>query len=219
MQTKLLLCVALSCSLGANAQEKSFTLLATNGEVQVRPANALHWEPAAGSHVFGYRETIRTGRASTAQIKTPGGSVFILPENSQIEIRELQKLSRDDVVLELTALAMQNLPARKDSLKKPSSAFVLHGAPPESLTQEDRANSSDYVLREQQGALALFEQGYLSGFILKWNHLVSAFPKTASEQVEAALIQAYEAMEMPARAQQAIQQFEKHWPNSKLGPR
>jgi hypothetical protein len=30
------------------------------------------------------------------------------------------------------------------------------------------------------------------------------------------LIKAYEAMEMPARAQQAIQQFEKRWPNSTL---
>ncbi len=62
----------------------------------------------------------------------------------------------------------------------------------------------------------MFEQGYFAGFILKWNRLVSAFPDFVSEPVEAALIKAYEEMEMPLRTQQAVEQFKQRWPNSKL---
>lgn len=206
--------IILSTSLFAQAQ--TCRLLSATGEVQVRPANELNWELAASGRVFQNRETIRSGKASTAQIQTFDQEVFVLPENAQIEIRELQKLSRDEVVLELTALAMQNLPARKDSAKDQSSAFILHGTLPESLPQKNEAKSSEYIRREERGALALFEQGYFAGFILKWKRLTSAFPDVASEPVEAALIKAYEEMEMPLRTQQANEQFKQRWPDSKL---
>ncbi|MGH7450502.1 MAG: hypothetical protein ACRENG_04100, partial [bacterium] len=75
----------------------------------------------------------------------------------------------------------------------------------------DGAGSREYVRREERGALALFAQGYLAGFILKWNRLTSLFPACASEPAEAALVNAYQAMEMPFRMQQAQQRYQQCW--------
>ncbi len=132
MQIKHILILTLSLPFSIIAQEQRCRLISVMGEVQVRGANELSWEVAAGDRIFQNRETIRSGKASTAKIQAFDESVFVLPENAQIEIRELQRLSRDQVVLELTALAMQKLPVRKDSLKGQSSAYILHGASPES---------------------------------------------------------------------------------------
>jgi hypothetical protein len=193
-------------------QEKPEVLAAVSGEVHVRGPNELTWARAESGRILRERETLRCGKAATAQIKIAGGKVFVLPENAQIEIRELRAFNREQVVLELTALELQKLPAKKDSAKRPSSAFILHGALSDSAEQKDDRSRLEYIRCEERGALALFEQGYLAGFILKWNRLVGAFPAVASEAAEAALIKAYEAMEMPLRMQQAQQKYQQRWP-------
>jgi hypothetical protein len=195
----------------ALAQEKPWVLLAVSGDVQIRGANELDWVRAESGRVLQERETLRCGKAATAQIKAADGKVLNLPENAQIEIRELRPLNREQVVLELTALELQKLPAKKDSTKRPSNAFILHGALPDSAGKEDGPSTLEYIRREERGALALFAQGYLAGFILKWNHLTSLFPACASEAAEAALIKAYQALEMPFRMQQAQQRYQQRW--------
>jgi hypothetical protein len=195
----------------ALAQDKPWVLTAVSGDVQIRGANELDWVRAEGGRALHERETLRCGKAATAQIKTAGDKVFVLPENAQIEIRELRPFNREHVVLELTALEMQKLPVKKDSTKRPSSAFILHGVLPDSAGKEVGPGTLEYIRREERGALALFAQGYLAGFILKWNRLTSLFPACASEAAEAALVKAYQAMEMPLRMQQAQQRYQQRW--------
>jgi hypothetical protein len=195
----------------ALAQEKPYVLMAVSGDVQIRGANEVDWGRAEGGRVLQERETLRCSKAATAQIKTDGGKIFILPEDAQIEIRELRSLNREQVVLELTALEMQKLPAKKDSTKRPASAFILHGTLPDSARKESDQVTLAYMRREERGALALFTQGYLAGFILKWNRLTSLLPACASEPAEAALIEAYQAMAMPFRMQQAQQRYRQRW--------
>jgi hypothetical protein len=198
--------------LGATlAQENPWVLTAVSGEVQVRGANELDWVRAESGRVLHERETLRCGKAATAQIKTAGGKVFVLPEDAQIEIRELRPFNREQVVLELTALEMQKLPVKKDSTQRPSSAFILHGARRDSAGKQNDPATLEYIRREERGALALFAQGYPAGFILKWTRLTSLFPACASEAAEAALIKAYQAMEMPFRMQQAQQRYQQRW--------
>ncbi|MGH7596968.1 MAG: hypothetical protein ACREOI_11490 [bacterium] len=195
----------------AFAQERPWVLMTVSGEVQARGANELDWVRAESGRVLHERETLRCGKAATAQIKTAGDKVFILPENAQIEIRELRPFNREQVVLELTALEMQKLPAKKDSTKRQSNAFILHGALPDSAGKQDDPGTLEYMRCEERGALALFAQGYFAGFILKWNRLANLFPACASEPAEAALIKAYQIMGMPFRMQQAQQRFRQRW--------
>lgn len=195
----------------ALAQEKPWVLTAVSGDVQVRGANELDWVRAESGRILQDRETLRCGKAATAQIKAAGGKVFVLPEKAQIEIRELRSFNREQVVLELTALEMQKLPAKKDSTPKPASAFILHGILPDSAGKEGDPGILEYIRREERGALALFAQGYLAGFILKWNRLTSLFPACASEPAEAAMVKSYQALEMPFRMQQAQQRYQQRW--------
>ncbi len=206
------ICIFLAVSFGiALAQDKSYVLMTVSGDVQIRSANELDWVRAESGRVLHERATLRCGKAATAQIKAAGGKAFVLPENAQIEIRELWPFNREQVVLELTALEMQKLPAKRDSTKRPSSAFILHGTLPDSAGKEGDPGTLEYIRREERGALALFAQGYLAGFILKWNRLTSLFPACASEAAEAALIKAYQALEMPFRMQQAQQRYQQRW--------
>ena len=125
------------------AQEKPWALMTVSGDVQVRGANELDWVRAENGRVLHARETLRCGKAATAQIKAAGGKVFVLPENAQFEIRELRPFNREQVVLELTALELQKLPAKKGSTPKPASTFILHGAfptAPENKTIRQRSD-------------------------------------------------------------------------------
>jgi hypothetical protein len=197
------------------AQNKSCEVIAVAGHVQVRAANALQWELLEKGRILQERETLRSDKTATARLRTPEGKIFALPENAQIEIRELRWRDRNQVVLELTALEMQKLPAKKDSTPKPPAAFILHGALPDSAMPAPEAEMRDYLHREERGALALFAQGYYAGFILKWNRLLSAFSNFASEPAEAALIKAYEIMGMPFRMEQARERYQRNWVKSK----
>jgi hypothetical protein len=199
------------CWGAALAQEEPHVLTAVSGEVQIRGTDEIAWTHVKTGRVLHERETLRCGKAAMAQIRTAGGKVFVLPENAQIEVRELRSFNREHVVLELTALEMQKLPAKKDSIKRSSSAFILHGALPDSAGNERDVSTLEYIRREERGALALFAQGYLAGFILKWNRLTSLFPAHASEAAEAALVKAYQALDMPFRMQQAQRRHQQRW--------
>jgi hypothetical protein len=205
-----------SCAALAGAGEKSCRLLSVTGDIQVRRANALAWEPATVDRELAERETIRSGEASTARLLTFDGSVFTLPPNTQFEIHELRRMSRNEIVLELTAIELQKLPVRKVSPEQPQNVFILHGAMPDSAQPHEMSESRDYIQREERGALALFAQDYLAGFVLKWNRLLSAFPEHASQPAEIALIRAYRHLDMPFRLQQALKRFKQYWPNERL---
>lgn len=200
----------------ASAGDNSCQLLSVNGEIQVRRSNTLAWEPATVEGLLEARETVRSGDASTARLLTFDGSIFTLPPNTQFEIHELRRMSRDELVLELTALDLQKLPVRKFAPENQPGAFILHGELPDSAGQREGSKSGDYIQCEERSALALFAQGYLTGFVLKWNRLLSAFPEHTSQPAEIALIQAYKQLDMPFRLQQARERFQQHWPNARL---
>ena len=220
MKCKILIIPIVWFACLASAQEKPCVLISVSGNTEVRGENELNWEPAQNGRIFKERETIRTAGAATARIQTSEGEVFVLSNDAQIEARDLRKLGRDEVVMELTAMALQHLPSGKDtaSFREKPSAFILHGNLPENRESQASKESQSYLKNEERGALALFEQSYFAGFILKWNRLLNAFPEFASEPVEAALIQAYDKMGMPLRKQQALERFKQRWPNSTLLP-
>lgn len=209
----------MSLNAWVNAQEQQCVVLSVSGDIQVRQANQLDWQPVNEGFTLNVRETIRGVTGSSARISTFEDRVFVLLGSSQIEVRELQKLNRDDVVMELTALEMQKLPVKMESPNNRQSAFVLHGSLPSEMEKSkvDKPKA-EYIQLEKQGAISLFEQGFIGGYIIKWNRLVSLFPNIRSEKEEAALIKAYQEMKMPFRMRQAIQRFKARWPDSKFYP-
>jgi len=75
-------------------------------------------------------------------------------------------------------------------------ASMLHGA---IADKAEEIKSQNYWSLEINGALALFDQGYIAGFIIKWNKLLHAFSNIKSAKGEQALAEAYKIMNMPAR--------------------
>ncbi len=203
-------------NLYINAQSQNCVVLDVRGEVKIRPVNESEWAAVSEGRILENRETIRSGSLATARIAAFDGSIFQLSENAQIEPRELQHRDRNEIVMELTALELLKLPSQQKRPNLNQSAFVLHGTLPDSGSWGSKKELEIYLQLEKQGAMALYEQGFIAGFIIKWNRLASIFPEARSERAEAALIKAYAKMDMPYRMRKAIVAFKKHWPDSDL---
>jgi len=201
MKIILLILIGIS-QLFSTPLEQACVVLSFQGEIEVREPYQKEWKPVPVGAILEDRETIRSQNNSSAKIKTFDGSFFSLPANAQIEIGELKKLDKNDVIMELTILEVQKLPQHVEPSKR-NNAFILHGSLPDSVNAQDIQN---YVSMETNGALALFNQGYISGFIIKWNKLITIYPNIKSEQAEAALIKAYKLMDMPARLKELTDQ-------------
>jgi hypothetical protein len=193
MRTIILLCFF--CSNLFSSNPKSCIVLSVTGEIEIRAPYQTEWKQATEDFSLTDRTTIRSYRNSAAKIKTYNGDIFTLPSSAQIEIQQLHKLNRNEVVLELTALDLQRLPLQSGQ-NKDSEAFILHGAIQD---KENNDESQKYISLELNGALALFEQGFISGFIIKWKKLLNAFPNIKSENVQKALGESYKIMKMPKR--------------------
>lgn len=204
----------LTCSL--YAQDPYCQVRSIAGDVEVREANQTAWKPLNESRTLKERETIRTGRGGTAKINSFNGEVFTLPESAQIEVRDLRRLSRNDIVMELTGIELQRLPASKDAPILNQTSFVLHGSQPTKTENVKTDEFAAYVNRQITGMLSLFKQGFVAGFIIKWNRFANANPEVTSEEVEAILIRAYKSFKMPFRMKEAAQQFKQKWPDSNL---
>jgi hypothetical protein len=201
MKAILILFFILPCTLFSTETGDVCILLSIHDKVDIREPYQKEWKTASNISILKDLMTVKSGSNSYAKIKTYDGSIFLLPPDAQIEIRELKKITRDELVSELTALDLQKLPAKKKSTNT-HNAFVLHGFLKDSA---DAGSLKKYIKFEEKGALSLFEQGYISGFVIKSNRLKYAFPKYSSKKLETALIKAYKIMEMPARMNELIQ--------------
>jgi hypothetical protein len=199
-----ILIVFLPLLLFASNMGDNYILLTVQGEIEVREPFQKDWQSAFDGLNLHERMTIRSQSRSSATIRACDGSVFQLPPESQIESGELKRMTRDDVIMELTALEMQKLPKKNGTFKQ-QTAFVLHGSITDTM---DLDNCEQYIQLEKNGALALFRQNYFAGFIIKWNRLKCAFPNLKSEKVNYALIRAYQIMDMPVRLNKLVQELE-----------
>ena len=180
-------------------------LLQFQGDVRIRKAYENQYQtPSAGMQLED-KMVLNATPQSRASIKTYDGSVFNLPPNAQIEVDELKKRDRNELVMLLTGLEIQQLPD-KNVLNTKQTAFVLHGAAPEQLEMSSEQVDA-YIQNEINGAKTLFEQGYISGFILKATRLQMLFPDMKDEEINQLLIQAFDDMNMPYRKQKLIEKM------------
>lgn len=161
------------------------------GNVEFREPHQNDWQPASKGLVLEDKTTLRS-YAGSAKIRDYSGKEFILPASAQIVVNELMPLSRNDIIRELTAMELQKLPAEKKSSSQ--NGFVLHGSEP---APANREALDAYFQLEENGAYSLYSQGYMAGFILKWNRLKTLMPQATSERIETALTDAYQKMQMP----------------------
>jgi hypothetical protein len=166
----------------------------TSGVVELREPFGEAWQSVTNGTKLIEGQTIRTDKNGKVRIRTFDQSIMELPSLAQIEVRDMKRMTRDDLILELTALELQQLP-NPENRDNSERAFVLHGAPYESATKVPES----VIQQEDNGAMALYEQGFIPGFILKWNRWRMAFPELTLPNADQAISKAYEQMDMPAR--------------------
>jgi len=173
------------------------------GEVQWRERTARNWQRATANLTLPKSAAIRTMQNGRVVLRTYYGIEFSLPENAELDTYELSPFSREELVMELTALELQSLPEKKNNPMDESTDFVLHGA------MSDSGQSSETMAfrkRQMNGLLALYKQGFYAGFILKYYQLELLFPDLNDPALRQALLVSFEKMNMPARYQRLLQE-------------
>lgn len=178
-----------SCCIAEESGQ--YLLLSSTGIIKIRNPFDIEWTNVQPGAILQERTMLRSNSNSQARIKTPDGRFFTLPQNSQVEIQDLKKRDKYQLMLELTALELQRLPTKKD-ISPATNPYILHGEDITTISQAD----IQYIQREEKGAIALFEQGFISGFILKANRMITFFPGYNLSQLKKFLMTAYQMMGM-----------------------
>jgi len=186
------------------AAEDDCVVQSLEGGVQIREPFQNDWVTARQGIVLKDHTTIRSLRNGRARIRAYSGESFVLPPAAQIEARDLRQLSREDLMMELTAIEMQKLPQRNEQTR-PESALVLHGRVNE--TKDLESIRKEFVDLETNGARSLYHQGFISGFIVKVNRLMIQFPEEQFLGLATEVIEAYDFLQMPARKQAFLERM------------
>lgn len=197
----------------AAAQEKGFRIDNLGGDIRYRTAFATEWIIIQKNTILQEHDMIRSGPGASANIHGPDNAIFRFPEMAQIEMRELLPMTRNELVMALTALEILELPGKAEKPQN-QSAFILHGKRLSDSIHTEKG-FFEYVKLEENGALALFEQRFLSGFIFKCNKLKRLYPEFQLKDLQLALIKAYDEMEMPFRKEKELQDFNTRWPEAR----
>jgi hypothetical protein len=179
-------------------------VLSIQNQVEIRQPFEQAWQKASIGTLLKDRETIKCGASSYTKLKAYDGRIFTLGPYSQIETRDLIKLDQNDLVMELTALELQKLPKEKGKLEKPE-AFILHGSA-DDLEKSKSVELERYVKLEQNGALALYLQNFVPGFILKYNRFSFNCPNFKSQKLDKALMESLKKMNLTARLNKLLAQ-------------
>lgn len=171
-------------------------ILSLEDKVVVREAYSDEWKDAFVGMVLDNREAIKCGASSSAKLKSHDGRIFTLPANAQINVDELENLDRYQLVMHLTALELQKLPRKKNTPERPD-AFIVHGKI--ANEQNGFGKVRRYIELEENGARALYSQKFIPGFILKWSSFSSFFPEHRNSELDNALIDSFEKMNLPTR--------------------
>lgn len=193
----------LSASVGA---EENCHLLAFEGDVVIRKPFVNQFEAPAQGMALEDKMVLNASSRSEASIRTYDGSVFVLRGNAQIEVDELRKRDRNDLLMQLTGLEIQQLPD-KNANTTYQTAFVLHGEASEEPVVRSDEKITRYIEQETNGARTLYEQGYVSGFIIKWTRLLMVFPDLSNPEMDDLILKAYDQMNMPFRKQKYLERL------------
>ena len=191
--------------LTSGAISGEFRIVALKGDVTVRRSVQEGWVIVAVGDVLKPDDSIRSGENSSATLTTDGQNEFLLPESAIIDLADLRKLTREEVMLKLAMERVRSVPSRdrKNDLKLPRTTAV-HGADQKTRPMPGTSGDNTGAL-ELNGARVLYGLGCYGTSALKAKSVFRIHP-TLRKEIESRILVAI-ALEKIQLAGEALNEY------------
>ncbi|MBN1155910.1 hypothetical protein JXB12_13410 [candidate division KSB1 bacterium] len=153
------------------------TILKINGEVQIRKGVEETWIRAREGMILEDIDSIMTGVGSSAELSLTGHTLFRLASNAMLDVTDLRDITEQELFLYIMEQKLKKIePASSKTKLRIGNVSVVHGES-QSNGQIDPADQHpDFWIQEKNGAIALYEQDYLTNSIVKIYKTLEIYP-------------------------------------------
>lgn len=177
-----------------------------SGEVKIRRGLDENWQMAHNGMNLEPLDTILTGEKGQVKLALPEGSFFVLGANAILDIADLRRISRRELILIITSEKIERLPQHK---KRSGMHFenvnVLHGERKvEKKVAEDHNEMALAWMRNRNGGVDLLEQQFYTNAIVKFHKILKAYNEVKDcGEIYYYLGQAFEGLQSEGQALEA----------------
>lgn len=177
-----------------------------NGDVKIRRGIEETWQKAKTGILLEEIDTIVTGKKSTVSLELENGKIFVLEENSQLDISDLRTITEKEMMLFLMSRKINKIEPRSNKTPlRVGKVSVVHG---ESKNNSDQKVEPDLDKntweKETNGAKALFGHELYPNTIVKLNVILSKHPAAGDDyEIFYFLGKSFEAMNKNGQAEDA----------------
>ncbi len=180
-------------------------VLSVSGDVKVRQGVNEDWRLLNIGEKLGIEDAVRIGSKSSALLILDDGKKIALPDQSIVEIADLRKLTREELLLKLAMERILVVPPQDRSTDLiPPRTTIIHGE-----KRSDKINSlpesSGNATLILNGAKILYDNQYFGTFILRVKEVFRIYPD-ASDRTDFRLMSA-NALEKTNLYQEALNEY------------
>ncbi len=217
MSKKVLTAIILiTCLIGVELAMAGTKIIRLSGDVKVRRGVEESWQPVSIGDLLEDIDTILTGADGVAILQTAEGIHFELGTNSILDISDLRKITEKELFLYLMSQKVQKIEPRQEKTRlRIGNVSVVHGElKAESEAATDNELKSQMLIKEKNGAKALYEQQFYTNSILKFHKILDKYDVFKNHgEVYLYLGRSFEAISHPGQAIDAYQSVIDHYTN------
>ena len=187
------------------------------GDIRIRRGLEEIWSAARIGLILKPMDTILSGEASEVILILEDSSRFRLGGNAILDISDLRRISERQLFLYLMSQKVENLSVPDSSSRiHITNVSVVRGTQKMLKEQAAKPTGNMDLIRETNGAKALFNAGYYTNAIIKFYQILERYP-SMDDPAELYFIigQSFEALKENGRAFDAYQNALKRLEDSK----
>lgn len=173
-----ILLIYLAGSLSVSAQ---FKIVFIKGEIKVRYGMNEQWQDLKSDAILKLEDAISVGKKSSVVIQVSEDKKILIPEQSIIELSDLRRLTKEDLLLKLAMDKILTVPPqqRKYDLM-PAPAAVIHGENKNVVNLGDK-KTFESAMKILKGARVLYEHNFYGTCALRIKEVFRLYPDVQNE--------------------------------------
>lgn len=187
------------------------------GDVMIRRGLEEIWSAARVGLILKPMDTILSGEASEVTLILEDSSRFQMGGNAILDISDLRRITERQLFLYLMSQKVENLSMPDSSSRiHITNVSVVRGTQKKLKEQAAKPVGNLNLIRETNGAKALFNAGYYTNAIIKLYKILERYPSMNDpDELYFTIGQSFEALEENGRAYDAYQNALKQLEDSK----
>lgn len=152
------------------------TVTGVTGNAEVRKGLEENWTLLRVGMILKEIDTILTGEGAEVTLELEDGRTFRLGENAVLDVGDLRMIMEKELFLFLMSRKIDKLtPVNKKTRLEIGNVSVVHGKKAESDSADQNSDAFTWILREENGAKALYYNELYPNAIIKMHKMISRY--------------------------------------------